>query len=169
MTTRSHSASCHGSAGRAGGFTLIELMVVIVIGAILMSIAIPSWQTQIRKSRRTDAKNAILDMAGREERYLSTTNSYSALPSDLGYAAGTAWPQVIGSGYYQISIPAATVVPAAAGPPATPASYIIVVDAINTQTKDTQCAHFMLTQTGQQSSQDSSGVVTTGTNSVCWN
>jgi type IV pilus assembly protein PilE len=48
------------------GFTLVELMVVIVIASILMAIAIPSYKTSIRKSRRTDAKTALLDLAGRE-------------------------------------------------------------------------------------------------------
>ena len=54
------------------GFTLLELLVVVVIATILMSIAVPSYMTQIRQSRRTEAKTAILDLSGREERYLST-------------------------------------------------------------------------------------------------
>jgi prepilin-type N-terminal cleavage/methylation domain-containing protein len=40
------------------GFTLIEVMIVVVIVAILAAIAIPSYQDSIRKTRRADAKEA---------------------------------------------------------------------------------------------------------------
>src|SRR5438132_12993393 len=60
------------SSGPAMGFTLIELMVVVAIVTILFSIAIPSYMSYIRQSRRTEAKTAVLDLAGREERFLST-------------------------------------------------------------------------------------------------
>jgi len=42
----------------AAGFSLIELMVTVAIATILISIAIPAYNTQIRKSRRTEAKTA---------------------------------------------------------------------------------------------------------------
>ena len=48
-------------------------MVVVAIATILFAIAIPSYVTYIRESRRTEAKTAVLDLAGREERYLSTS------------------------------------------------------------------------------------------------
>ena len=48
---------------RSAGFTLIELMVVVIIATILLSIAIPAYTSQIRKSRRTEARTAVLDLA----------------------------------------------------------------------------------------------------------
>ncbi len=45
--------------------------------------------SQIRESRRTEAKTALLDLAGREERFFSTNGStYSSATADLGYTAG---------------------------------------------------------------------------------
>ena len=62
---------------KAGGFTLIEMMTAVLIGAILMAIAVPSYNAQTQKSRRTEAKTALLDLAAREERYNSTYNTYT--------------------------------------------------------------------------------------------
>ena len=86
--------------------TLIELMVVVVIATILMSIAVPSYMSQVRQSRRIEAKTALLDLAGREERFFSTSvngANYSQTSTDLGYPVG-AWPQVVGSGYYTVTV-----------------------------------------------------------------
>jgi len=47
------------------GFTLIELMVTVAIVTILATIAVTSYTSQIQKSRRTEAKSALLDLAGR--------------------------------------------------------------------------------------------------------
>ncbi len=73
---------------RVGGFTLIELMIAVAVVAILAAIAIPSYQSSVRKSRRQDAKTALLDLAAREERYFTLNNAYSdgvTVPNSLGY------------------------------------------------------------------------------------
>ncbi len=70
---------------RTTGFSLIELMVTVLIISVLVAIAIPSYIDKVRKSRRTEAKTVLLDLAGREERFFNTNNQYSVLPSDLGY------------------------------------------------------------------------------------
>src|SRR5512146_2679908 len=90
---------------RAQGFTLIELMITVVVAAILMSVAFPLYQHQMRESRRTDARSALSDLAGREERYYAINNVYTNSATNLGY---TAWPQTVGSGYYQIAQPNVT-------------------------------------------------------------
>jgi type IV pilus assembly protein PilE len=135
------------TTGRADsrGFTLVELMVVIVITSILMAIAIPSYKNSIRKSRRTDAKTALLDLAGREERFNSTNGSYSATATQLGYAA---FPTAVGSGYYTIAAP--TLV---AGTATTVGSFSITATPVvgSDQAKDTACGAFTLTSTGAQS------------------
>ncbi|NDK39272.1 type IV pilin protein [Pseudoxanthomonas gei] len=63
-------------AGRVRGFTLIELMIVVAVVAILAAIAYPSYQDQIRKSRRAQAKADMVEYAGLAERFHSTNNSY---------------------------------------------------------------------------------------------
>ena len=145
------------------GFTLIELMVTILVGAILLAIAVPSYQNQIRKSRRTDARAAVLDLAGREERFLSTSNAYSQTPSDLGYAA---FPANLSDGYYTLNV--VTPDPAFVAAGGTGPSYVVTATAIGAQLKDSPCQQFIVNQIGQQSSIDSGGTTTVGKNSLCW-
>jgi type IV pilus assembly protein PilE len=147
----------------ASGFTLIELMIVVAIVAILGTVAISGYINSVRKSRRTEARTALLDLASREERFMSTNSTYSSTPSDLGY--GTGFPIVIGSGYYQLNLP--TVV-AATSTPLAPATFTITAQAVTGkgQDKDLPCRTFSVDSTGNQSATDSSGAVATST---CWN
>lgn len=142
-----------------GGFTLIELLVTVVIGAILLSIAIPAYQSQIRKSRRTEARTALLDLAAREERQYTITNTYSGTPSAVGYsAAPDQFPVVVGSGYYRVA--AVTTV----GPPA---GFTLTATPVvgQGQELDTDCASFTVDQTGNQSALNSTNADSTAT---CW-
>jgi type IV pilus assembly protein PilE len=140
------------------GMTLMELMIVVVIVSILASIAIPSYVQQVRKSRRVEAKTALLDLAGREERYFSTSvtgANYSAIPSDLGYTG--AWPIQVGNNYYQVTLCVATVAgttPACdpnPNPPTAPSFYILATPvAGTTQANDQQCTSFGVDSIGAQ-------------------
>ena len=148
--------------GRSGGFTLIELVVAILIVAVLGTIAMSSYINQSRKSRRTEARTAVLDLAGREERNFSTTNLYSSDPIALGYAAGgsgTTFPIAVGSGYYSVNV---AVTAAVAG--GALATYTITATAIADQLKDTACRTFTIDNTGNQTATTSAGAATTS----CW-
>lgn len=66
------------------GFTLIELMIVVAVIAILAAVAYPSYQEQIRKSRRAQAKADLVEYMQLAERYHTVNNSYVDfdLPAD---------------------------------------------------------------------------------------
>ena len=66
-----------GTARRASGFTLIELMVVVALIAVLVSIAVPGYSAQIRRANRTEAKTALLGVASAQERFLFSYGRYS--------------------------------------------------------------------------------------------
>jgi type IV pilus assembly protein PilE len=59
------------------GFTLIELMITVAVIAILAAVAFPSYQDSLRKSRRTDAKNALTQATANMERYYAEKNTYA--------------------------------------------------------------------------------------------
>jgi type IV pilus assembly protein PilE len=149
--------SSHGS-----GFTLVELLITMVVASIIFAIAIPSYSSFVQKSRRTDAKSALLDLASLEERYFSVNNVYTNTPSNLGYSG--ALPIIVGSGYYQISAITVTaaVAPTTAVPGGTPASFSIVAVPVpgGPQVADTACTSFTVTSGGGQTS--------TGTGTTCW-
>jgi type IV pilus assembly protein PilE len=142
----------------SAGYTLMELMITVAIVAILATIATAAYTSEVQKSRRTDARSAILDLAGREEKLFSTANAYSALPSDLGYAAvGVNWPINVGSNYYQVSVQSPD-----PNQPGVPASYLITATPINSQLADTTCTSLSVNQLGAQTA---TPVANTAT---CW-
>lgn len=75
---------------RSHGFTLIELMIVLVVMSILATIAIPSYQSSIRKSRRADAQAALTEMYIRQEKWRANSTSYTSTLSQVGAPSGTA-------------------------------------------------------------------------------
>lgn len=68
------------------GFTLVELLVTVAIVGIIAAIAIPSYQSSVRKSKRADAEGALAGLANAMERRFTEANSYC----DVGGADGAA-------------------------------------------------------------------------------
>ena len=58
------------------GFTLIELMVVVIIIGILSAIAYPSYLDSVRKTRRADAQGALMQLNNAMERVFTQNNTY---------------------------------------------------------------------------------------------
>ncbi|QIK36826.1 type IV pilin protein [Caldichromatium japonicum] len=62
---------------KTGGFTLIEIMIVVVVVGILAAIAYPSYQMQVAQSRRSTAQACLLELSQFMERYYTTNMSYA--------------------------------------------------------------------------------------------
>ncbi|WP_432210771.1 type IV pilin protein [Acinetobacter variabilis] len=59
------------------GFTLIELMIVVVIVAVFAAIAIPSYEIYIARANKSKAQSEMLKIAERLENYKGKQLSYA--------------------------------------------------------------------------------------------
>lgn len=64
------------SAAHSRGFSLIEIMIVVVIIGVLAAIAYPSYNNHVVKTRRAAAAACLLERAQLLERYYTTNLTY---------------------------------------------------------------------------------------------
>ena len=116
------------------GFSLIELLVVLAIIAILASISWPLYTEHLIKTRRAQAKVALMQLSSRLERYAMTYHSYQgATLNNLGL------PSLIANDYYRLQIISIS-----------SDHYEIAAIPQKNQTQDRQCGTLMFNQNGQQ-------------------
>jgi type IV pilus assembly protein PilE len=70
-----------------GGFTLMEVMIVVAIIGILAAIALPSYDSYIIKANRRAAQAFMLDVANKERQYLLDARAYSTDLTAIGIGA----------------------------------------------------------------------------------
>lgn len=115
------------------GFTLVELLVVMAITAILLAVAVPSWQSQVRASRRADAIDALANLQQAQERWRGNNPAYADSVGDLGLSATTT------GGHYTLAISDAEA-----------AGYTVTATAVSgsSQADDGDCATLTLVVAG---------------------
>lgn len=68
-----------------GGFTLVELMVVVAIIGILSSVAIPSFKKYQAKAKTSEAKLHLASIYSAEVSFFSDSDSYAPCLKSMGY------------------------------------------------------------------------------------
>jgi type IV pilus assembly protein PilE len=133
------------------GFTIIELMIVLVIVAILLAIAYPSYVNYTRKAKRGEAQQLLLNWAINQEIFRSNNPLYAdeddaGLPGPVhvdGDFTFLAWATM---GTPATCAGAATDLPTAT-------AYWLVATAVGDQANDvardgTSCATICMASTG---------------------
>ena len=142
-------ATEHGQARwpgrrRAGGFTLIELMIAVAIVAILASIANASYQSFVIKSRRAAAATCLQERAHFMERYRTTNLTYVGAPDPAQCG-----PDL--DAFYTIAVGNVTA-----------KTFTLTADPKGAQTKDTKCGKLGITQSGVRTTSGEGG------EAECW-
>jgi type IV pilus assembly protein PilE len=137
------------------GMTLVELVTAMLVIGILTAIAVPSYSSYMRKTRRADAKVMLNTAAQQLERCYTRMNSYDDGTGDT--TGNCPIPQVANaSGTYTLSLRLSWDATLPAGQ-----SFRLTATPLGKQALDTACGNFTLDQKGQQG-------VSAGTVANCW-
>lgn len=132
-----------GFPSKSAGFTLIEIMIVVLIIGVLAAIAMTSYQGSVIRSRRAAAASCLQENAQLMERFRTTTMSYVDAPDPTCSAEVDMFYEVNWNG---------------AAPTAT--EFSIAATPEGAQEKDTDCGILTIDQRGVRGSE--------GSEQECW-
>jgi type IV pilus assembly protein PilE len=108
-------------------------MIAAVILVLLLAVAVPTYQGQVRASRRAEGRSLLLESANRMERFAADNTAFTADMTALGYAAS---PAPTPGGWYQVSAAV------------TATTYTLTAAPQGDQVNDTQCGSLTLSSAG---------------------
>lgn len=125
------------------GFTLVELMIVVVIVAVLVGLALPSYRQYVMRGHRADAQAFLSDLAARQQHFLLDRRSYAVSITDPASVNGLALtvPASV-SAWYAVTL----VTDNAARPP----GFVLSATPTAAQAADS-CGELNLDQSGNKS------------------
>ena len=123
----------------AGGFTLIELMVVIALVAVLLAVAFPSYLGSVRKGRRAEGIAALTTLQQAQERFRGNNTTYGNLnaPADVATLPNAASFASSANQRYTLAVSGNS-----------PTGYTLTATAAGAQADDTPCVVMGVRATG---------------------
>ena len=124
----------------AAGFTLVEMVIVVLIISVLAAIAYPAYQDSVVKARRNAAKACVMEASQFLERFYTTNN--------LTYVGGPAVWAGCAAGMDVTNHYTVTPVAVAAGPAGRSTYTVTAVPRALQLAKDTQCGTLSINSAG---------------------
>ncbi len=120
------------------GFTLMELIIVVVIVGILTAIAYPNYQLFVARAKRNEAKAALLKIAINQEKYYLQNSNFTLDMTQLSFSTD---PFVTDSGTYSVTVAAADA-----------SNFLAVATYQNADSEAGKCLTFKIDGRGTKSS-----------------
>lgn len=148
------------NAAMPGGFTLIEMAIVMVIASLLATLALPGYAELLRKSRRSEAFVALMQIQHAQERWRANNTGYAgALGTDENGRGLGLLPTTAG-GRYTLTLAAAS---------ATGYEAVATASRGGSQAADGDCSTLALRLEGGQIRYASGPRLTFADSNPCWN
>jgi type IV pilus assembly protein PilE len=147
------------------GFSLLELMIVVLVIAVLAGIALSSYQNQVRKSRRAEAKQMLSDVSMKQEKYRSNNATFGTC--DQVMSPSTCASFNLAGAFYSVAVtfPGAGTCPSGAAKGNANSYIITATPKVGTdQVKDASCTTLVLTSSCGTISKTATG----SDSSNCW-
>ena len=77
------------------GFSLVELMIVVVIIGILAAVAVPAYFNHILRTRQAEAYHNLLDIKAAQEIFYSMENIYAGPYSNAQFITGNSFTDLL--------------------------------------------------------------------------
>lgn len=132
------------------GFSLLELMIVVAVVALLASIALPSYESHIRRTHRKHAEATLLKTSQWMERSAIARGRYPTeveVPNDVLMVEG---------GRYQVGLSNLTA-----------STFTLSATPLGAQAKD-ECATFQIDQAGVREQVATDDVAVPESTRDCW-
>jgi type IV pilus assembly protein PilE len=145
------------------GFTLIEILIIMAILGVIVAVAYPNYTEQMKKSRRAEAKVALVELVQMQESAFSDNNAYASALNTGGLLCATRGTCLLDNS--ELYTPKKNYILTISNATARGYTITATISTTGQQQDDAQCRTFSINQKNQRTAANASG---TDTTAHCW-